>query len=109
MKVLAGLGDRIQRYPVLFFGAVGKFIQAKAHIASGTPDDLWLTAFLLWLQSAYSVSKKTAEERVDAAAEDVKDKLEQAKYVGAVEQQATMAAHEAIKNAPAKRPLRPQT
>lgn len=102
-RFLAGLGDRIQRYPVLFFGAAAAWIKARVHIETGGADDLALTATVLWLQSAYSVSKKTAEERTDAARSDVDDKVEIAKYVGAVEQQATTLAGQV----PARRPLRP--
>lgn len=112
-KFLAGLGDRIQRYPVLFWGAVASLARAKAHIEIGSADDLWLTGFALFLQSAYSVSKKTADERVaNAAMEDpavqerVAEKVEEAKYVGAVEHQAVVSAGAAL--AAPQRPLRPR-
>lgn len=110
-KFLAGLGDRIQRYPVLFWGAVASVARAKAHIEIGSADDLWLTGFALFLQSAYSVSKKTADERVASAGlEDpavqarIAENEEVAKYVGAVEHQAVAAAGVAL--AEPTRPLR---
>lgn len=94
MVFLRSLLDRVQRYPVLFFGAVGAWIKAKVNIETGGADDLALTATILWLQSAFSLSKKTAEEQVEGA-----------KYIGAVENQATSLAHNVIKNT---RPLRSQ-
>lgn len=108
-RFLAAIGDRIQRYPVLFFGAAAAWAKSKLHIETGTADDAALTATVLWLQSAWSVSKKTAEERVDAAKADAADKASQAtvdvdaaKYVGALEHQAvTLAAQ-----VPPPRPLR---
>lgn len=96
--------DRIQRYPVLFFGAVGAWIKSKAHIDTGGGDDLALTATILWLQSAFSLSKKTAEENVAAVQAQVDMPVEVAKYVGAVEHQAVAAAGQAI--AEPQRPLR---
>lgn len=85
--------DGISRYPVLFFGALYKFITAKAHIETGSVDDIWLTALMLYLQSAYSVSKKTADEQIEGS-----------KYVGAVEQQNVMHAQEIIKRTTPRKP-----
>lgn len=104
MKFVNGLGDRIQRYPVLFWGAVASLVRAKSHIEVGSVDDLWITGFALFLQSAYSTSKKTADENVEAAKANVDEQVETAKYVGAVEHQAVATAAQVL-SAP-QRPLR---
>lgn len=75
MRFLRALVDRIQRYPVLFFGAVAAWLRSKIHIETGTADDVALTATVLWLQSAFSVSKTTHDESIEAA-----------KYIGAIEE-----------------------
>lgn len=94
--------DRVQRYPVLFFGAVGAWIKTKANIETGGGDDLALTATILWLQSAFSVSKKTNDEDVSAAKDEVSPEVN--KYVGALEHQAATLAEKVI--ATPQRPLR---
>lgn len=81
----ASLLDKVQRYPVLFFGAAAAWVKLWCHVETGDGVDIALTATVLWLQSAFSLSKKTADEQVEGA-----------KYVGAVEHQAVAQAGQAL-------------
>lgn len=85
MSAVHAAADKVQRYPVLFFGAVAAWIKVWWRIDTGSGSDLALTATVLWLQSAFSLSKKTADEQAEGA-----------KYVGAVEHQAVVAAGQAL-------------
>lgn len=90
MPALATAYDRISRYPVLFFGAVSAWIVAIWHVKPDTPVGFALGATVLFLQNAFSVSKKTADENAQGAA-----------YVGAIEHQNVALAARAL-----SRPLR---
>lgn len=102
MKFLLAVFDRVQRYPVLFFGAVEAWVVALFHVEADSPIFLALTATVLWLQSAFSLSKKTSDENVAAAKDEVP--AEVSAYVGALEHQ-NVALAKTVIDAP-QRPLR---
>lgn len=67
--------DRFAREPVLFWGAVGAW--AAVIIEGAHPLTQAATAAtILWLQRAFSISKRSHEEEVEVS-----------KYVGSVEEQ----------------------
>lgn len=118
--VLKGLIDRAAREPVLGFGAVGLSITAWwPQFVDNDAKKAAVTGILLFLQRIFSSSKKTAEEQVGAAkAEaqqakvdakaDVEQQVEVAKYVGAVEHQATAIAGRVLSR-PLKAPVPPES
>jgi len=88
---LIGLADRVSREPVL----VGAAVQAQllASFPNWSPAArLAVGAWIALFQRGFSTSKKTADENVDTAKAEVATKVEEAKYVGAVEHQALALA-----------------
>lgn len=90
---LKGLFDRAAREPVLFFGAVGLSITAWApQLIDTDAKKAAMAGIILYLQRVFSSSKKAAEEQLAAAKSDVAEQVATAKYVGAVENHATVLA-----------------
>lgn len=90
---LKALYDRASREPVLFFGAVGLSITAwePAWVATDAKKAA-VAGILLYLQRIFSTSKKSADENIAIAQAGTGAQVEVAKYVGALEHQATAAA-----------------
>lgn len=67
-ETLKGLLERLAREPVLFFGAVGLSITAwLPDLVDTDAETAAVAAILLFLQRAFSTSKRTVEEKVDQA------------------------------------------
>lgn len=66
--------ERLAREPVLLFGAVGLSITAWApSLVDTDPEKAAVAAILLFLQRAFSTSKRTVEETVDQARSAARD------------------------------------
>lgn len=95
-RFIGGIVDRlVKREPVLFFGAIGLWIGVAWDIDPDSRAGLALAGTILLFQRAYTESKAVAEENV-----------EQAKYVGAVENQAVTNAGIVLAQSEPTRPLR---
>lgn len=98
---MMGLLARVGREPVLTGAAVAATLEA-ALPNMGAGWKLAVGAWVALYQRAYSTPKATADEREAAAKATTVDEVEGAKYVGALEHQATVLAAQV----PAPRPLR---
>lgn len=82
MKFIRSVIERlVKREPVLFFGVIGLWATATWEIEPDSRVGLALAGTVLLFQRAYTEAKVTSEEKV-----------EEAKYVGAVENQAITSA-----------------